>query len=124
MSSPIERRAAAYDRAAGHTQGGNSSVDAGGKSTPKSGATVEPPAPSSRTLYATYAAGLTTNALTLMMKVVVPLWALHLQMSPTMIGIAVGAGGLLPFILSIHGGVLMDKFGTRRVNLVFAVIAA
>jgi MFS family permease len=104
-------------------QGGNSSVDAG-KSTPESGTTVEPPAPSSRTLYATYAAGLTTNALTLMMKVVVPLWALHLHMSPTMIGIAVGAGGLLPFILSIHGGVLMDKFGTRRVNLVFAVVAA
>jgi MFS family permease len=80
--------------------------------------------PSNRTLLATYAAGLTTNALTLMMKVVVPLWALRLDMSPTMIGVAVGAGGLLPFLLSIHGGVLMDKFGTRRVNVVFAVVAA
>jgi len=49
--------------------------------------------PSNRTLLATYAAGLTTNAFTLMLKVVVPLWALRLDMSPTMIGIAVGAGG-------------------------------
>jgi MFS family permease len=85
----------------------------------------DPGAPASfRTLWATYAAGLTTNALNLMMKVVVPLWAVHLQMSPSAIGIAVGAGGLLPFFLSIHGGALMDKFGTRRVNLVFAVVAA
>ncbi|HTI86435.1 MAG TPA: MFS transporter [Alphaproteobacteria bacterium] len=80
--------------------------------------------PSNRTLLATYGAGLTTNAFTLMLKVVVPLWALRLDMSPTMIGIAVGAGGLLPFLLSIHGGVLMDKFGTRRVNVVFALAAA
>lgn len=99
-------------------------MDAGGKGTLESAAAPAVPRSSSRTLYATYAAGLTTNALTLMMKVVVPLWALRLDMSPTMIGIAVGAGGLLPFLLSIHGGVLMDKFGTRRVNLVFAVAAA
>lgn len=78
---------------------------------------------SSRTLWATYATGLTTNALNLMMKVVVPLWAVRLQMSPGAIGLAVGIAGLLPFLLSIHGGALMDKFGTRRVNLVFAVVA-
>jgi MFS family permease len=97
-------------------------VDAGAKTTPAGAGT--PPPPSTRTLYATYATGLTTNALTLMLKVIVPLWALKLNMSPTMIGFAVGAGGLMPFLLSIHGGVLMDKFGTRRVNLVFAVVAA
>ena len=88
-----------------------------------SSAPAPPPSASNRTLYATYAAGLTTNALTLMMKVVVPLWALRLDMSPTTIGLAVGAGGFLPFLLSIHGGVLMDKFGTRRVNLLFAAVA-
>jgi MFS family permease len=100
-------------------------LDAGGNSTPHdhSADQVSPPPPSNRTLYATYAAGLTTNALSLIMKVVVPLWMLRLNMSPTMIGLAVGAGGLLPFMLSIHGGVLMDKFGTRRVNLLFAVVA-
>lgn len=79
--------------------------------------------PSSRTLWATYATGFTTNALNLMMKVVVPLWAVRLQMSPGAIGLAVGAAGFLPFLFSIHGGALMDKFGTRRVNLVFAVVA-
>lgn len=97
-------------------------MDAGAKSTAELAA-GEPASPSNRTLLATYAAGLTTNALTLMMKVVVPLWALRLEMSPTMIGVAVGAGGLLPFLLSIHGGVLMDRFGTRRVNVIFAVVA-
>jgi MFS family permease len=108
-----------------YTNGGLGILDAGGNSTPhtQSADSASPPPPSNRTLYATYAAGLTTNALTLMMKVVVPLWALRLDMSPTMIGFAVGAGGLLPFLLSIHGGVLMDKFGTRRVNLLFAVVA-
>lgn len=98
-------------------------MDAGGDSTPQDNTADKASPPSNRTLYATYAAGLTTNALTLMMKVIVPLWALKLQMSPTLIGLAVGAGGLMPFLLSIHGGVLMDKFGTRRVNLVFAVVA-
>ena len=104
-------------------QRGTQSLDAGGKSTPTDGADGAPLPPTTRTLYATYATGLTTNALTLMLKVIVPLWALRLDMSPTLIGLAVGAGGLMPFLLSIHGGVLMDKFGTRRVNLVFAVVA-
>lgn len=98
-------------------------MDAGGNITPHADS-ANPASPlSNRTLYATYATGLTTNALSLMLKVVVPLWALRLNMPPTMIGLAVGAGGLLPFLFSIHGGVLMDKFGTRRVNLLFALVA-
>lgn len=59
----------------------------------------------------------------MMLRVIMPLWALQLQMSPTMIGVAIGASGFLPFLLSIHGGVLMDRFGTRRVNLVLANVA-
>ena len=75
-----------------------------------------------RALWGTYATGLTANSVTMMLKVVVPLWALHLNMSPTMIGVAIGAAAVLPLILAIHGGVLMDRLGTRRVTLCFAFL--
>ncbi len=75
-----------------------------------------------RALWGTYATGLTANSVTMMLKVVVPLWALHLNMSPTMIGVAIGAASVLPLILAIHGGVLMDRLGTRRVTLCFAFL--
>lgn len=74
-----------------------------------------------RVLYATYAVGLASNALVLMLKVLVPLWALQLGMSAGEIGLAIGAAGVLPFLLAIHGGSLMDRLGTRRVTLAFAV---
>ncbi|HEY4136400.1 MAG TPA: MFS transporter [Alphaproteobacteria bacterium] len=77
-----------------------------------------------RALYATYMVGLTTTALVIMMKVIVPLWAVDLGMSPSAIGLAMGAGGLIPFILSIHGGTMMDRLGTRRITLIFAVLGA
>jgi MFS family permease len=80
------------------------------------------PQPSQQALYACYAAGGTSNALNMMLKVTVPLWAVQLQMSPGLIGIAVGAAGFLPLLLSIHGGVLMDRFGTRRVNTSLAAL--
>jgi MFS family permease len=75
-----------------------------------------------RALWGTYATGLTANSVTMMLKVVVPLWALHLNMSPTMIGVAIGAAAVLPLILAIHGGVLMDRLGTRRVTLCFVFL--
>jgi MFS family permease len=79
------------------------SVEPAEKSTPDSGQDNAPvPA---RVLYATYAVGFASNSLTLMLKVLVPLWA----------------AGVLPVFLAIHGGSLMDRLGTRRVTLVFAV---
>jgi MFS family permease len=74
-----------------------------------------------RILYATYAVGLASNALVLMLKVLVPLWAVELGMSAGEIGLAIGAAGVLPFLLAIHGGSLMDRLGTRRVTLAFAM---
>jgi MFS family permease len=41
-----------------------------------------------------------------------------------MIGLAIGVRSLLPLLLSIHGGVLMDRLGPRRVTLTVAVMAA
>ena len=77
-----------------------------------------------RALYATYTVGLTTNSLVTMMKVIVPLWAVMIGMSPGEIGLAMGAGGLVPFIFSIHGGTMMDRLGTRRITIIFAALGA
>jgi MFS family permease len=55
-------------------------------------------------------------------NVVVPLWVLHLDPTPLAFGLVIGAKSLLPFLFSIHGGVLMDRLGARRVMMFFAVI--
>jgi MFS family permease len=49
----------------------------------------------------------------------IPLYGLSLGMSASEIGMLVGGRSLLAVFLSIHIGVLMDRFGTRRVTLFF-----
>jgi MFS family permease len=49
----------------------------------------------------------------------IPLYGLSLGMNAGAIGMLVGARSLLAVFLSIHVGVLMDRFGTRRVTLFF-----
>ena len=49
----------------------------------------------------------------------IPLYGLSLGMSAGAIGMLVGARSLLAVFLSIHVGVLMDRFGTRRVTVFF-----
>ena len=58
-----------------------------------------------------------------MASIVVPLWMVQLGASPLWIGIAIGARSALPLAFSIHGGVLMDRLGTRRVTLAVALAA-
>ena len=48
-----------------------------------------------------------------------PLYALSLGFDASEIGILVGARSLVAMFLSIHIGVLMDRFGTRKVTLFF-----
>jgi MFS family permease len=48
-----------------------------------------------------------------------PLYGLSLALDASEIGMLVGARSLLALFLSIHIGVLMDRFGTRRVTLFF-----
>jgi MFS family permease len=55
-------------------------------------------------------------------QVIVPLWVLTLHPSALAFGVTIGARSLLPFLLSIHGGVLMDRLGARQVMLFFAVV--
>jgi MFS family permease len=49
----------------------------------------------------------------------IPLYGLSLGMNAGEVGMLVGARSLLAVFLSIHIGVLMDRFGTRRVTLFF-----
>jgi len=59
--------------------------------------------------------GLFTNAVWDMLSVVVPLYAVAVGLGAAEIGLIVAARSLLPALLSIHGGILMDELGTRRV---------
>ena len=49
----------------------------------------------------------------------IPLYGLSLGLDASEIGILVGARSIVALFLSIHIGVLMDRFGTRAVTLVF-----
>ncbi|HML10217.1 MAG TPA: MFS transporter [Stellaceae bacterium] len=49
----------------------------------------------------------------------IPLYGLSLGMNASQVGLLVGGRSLLAVLLSIHIGVLMDRFGTRRVTLFF-----
>jgi MFS family permease len=72
-----------------------------------------------RTRLGIYGSGVFADGAT---NVVVPLWALYLEPSPFAFGIVIGARSFLPFLFSIHGGVLMDRLGARQVMLFFAAI--
>jgi len=77
-----------------------------------------------RAAYAAYGAGLFANGQWDMLGLVVPLYAVLHGMSPIEIGLIVSARSILPTLFSIHGGALMDRFGTRRVMLWVAVAMA
>lgn len=65
----------------------------------------------------TYATGSLNDSQTELIGFVIPLYALMLGLGPLELGILVSAKAFLPGILSIHGGVLMDRFGTRLMML-------
>lgn len=77
-----------------------------------------------RGLYAVYATAFFSLSLVPMTSLIVPLWALSLGAGPALIGVAVAARSVLPLFLSIHGGALMDRLGTRRLMLIFTAAAA
>ena len=66
-----------------------------------------------------YVAGPFAQGYTEVYNFLIPLYGLSLGMSAGNIGMLVGARSLLAVFLSIHIGVLMDRFGTRRVTLFF-----
>lgn len=72
-----------------------------------------------RTQFALYGSGMFADVAS---QIVIPLWVLQLHPSAFAFGAVIGARSLLPFLLSIHGGVLIDRLGARRVMLFFAAV--
>ena len=73
----------------------------------------------SRPLASLYVAGPFSMGYLDFFTFLIPLYALSLGLDAVEIGILVGARSILALFLSIHIGVLMDRFGTRRVTLFF-----
>src|SRR5881227_689096 len=78
--------------------------------------------PSSRPPAALYLAGPFSMGFVDFFTFLIPLYGLSLGLDAAEIGILVGARSILALFLSIHIGVLMDRFGTRAVTLVFVWI--
>ncbi len=71
-----------------------------------------------------YTASFFSVAILPMANLVVPLWALAIGASPFEIGLIMGARALLPFMLAIHAGAMIDQLGSKRVMIFSAVISA
>ena len=76
-----------------------------------------------RVQWAVYVSGYLATSMQNMAGLLIPLWVVvTLDPSPFMIGIILGARHLLPTLLSIHGGAMMDHLGAKRVMMVFAIV--
>ncbi len=73
---------------------------------------------------ASLGAGFFSNGVWDMLTVLVPLHALAVGLNAAEIGLVVAARSVLPTALSIHGGIVMDELGTRRVLLWVAAATA
>lgn len=78
--------------------------------------------PPRRALLLSYGAGLLALGLMDAYVFIIPLWAVLIGANATEVGLLVGARSLLPGLLAIHGGVLIDRYGPRRIMLVFVVL--
>ena len=77
-----------------------------------------------RATRAALGAGFFSNGVWDMLTVVVPLHALAVGLNAAEIGLVVAARSVLPTALSIHGGIVMDQLGARRVMLWVATATA
>src|SRR5437588_7819331 len=78
---------------------------------------------SSRPLTSLYVAGPFSMGYVDFYTFLIPLYALSLGFDAAEIGILVGARSIVAMFLSIHIGVLMDRFGTRKVTLFFVLVS-
>ena len=71
-----------------------------------------------------YASGFFNGNVYFLTGILIPLWALIVAGPDQafLIGIIVASRQVLPVLLSIHGGALMDRFGARRIMLLFGAI--
>ena len=71
---------------------------------------------------AIYACGFFTLGFSVLVGLAVPLWTVELNAPAATTGLVLGAQAILPLLLSIHVGVLMDRTDTRRVMLALAIV--
>ena len=64
-----------------------------------------------------YGAGVFSNSNVTISSIIVPLWALYLDVSPGVIGILLGVRHFPGLLFAIHGGVLLDRLGARPVMI-------
>ena len=77
----------------------------------------------SRPLASLYVAGPFSMGYVDFYTFLIPLYGLSLGLDASEIGILVGARSIVAMFLSIHIGVLMDRFGTRKVTLFFVWVS-
>ena len=71
-----------------------------------------------------YASGFFNGNVYFLTGILMPLWALIVvgEDQAFLIGLIVASRQILPVLLAIHGGALMDRFGARRIMLIFGAI--
>ena len=69
-----------------------------------------------------YGVALFSNSIPDLVLVVMQLWLVKLGAPLFMIGLVFGVRYIGPLLFAIHGGALMDRIGTRRVLIFFALI--
>lgn len=71
---------------------------------------------------AIYSIGFFSLSLQTMMVLLIPLYALSLGASPFMIGLAVSAFSILPLLLAIKSGSMVDLVGSRKIICICALL--
>ena len=73
-----------------------------------------------------YASGFFNGNVYFLTGILMPLWALIVvgEDQAFLIGLIVASRQILPVLLAIHGGAVMDRLGARRVMLVFGAVGA
>lgn len=69
-----------------------------------------------------YGAAMVNFSMAWVSGVVVALWLLELKTPAYLIGIVLGSRHFLTLLLSIHGGALMDRLGTKRIMVGFGIV--
>lgn len=70
-----------------------------------------------------YGAGMFASTITDVISVILPVWLAGTGKSAAAIGLIIGAKHILPILLAIHGGALMDRFGARSVMIACLMLA-
>lgn len=71
-----------------------------------------------------YGVGLFSTSIYYIGSVIIPLYVHTMNPSPLLFGLMFSVPHLLPLVLSIHGGAMMDRLGARQVMVAIAALGA